>query len=122
MGKKSKDLSPEQKRKLKEKRGRKLRRTDMQAKSTRLTVLYHKIGKFKTQVEDMETQMRLMEDSMDEMLKRVELIMTLPVIMESVLLQEEEEEKKELAKGVLEECPTCGKRFKQLKRHRCKNG
>ena len=106
---KSKELSPEEKLKLFEKgRNRVSRRHNQAPKSATLNTVSRKAGANRSRIEDMEKEMEILKTELAIITKKVD-----DMIAKEAFPTPEPKPKKE-------KCPTCGKEFKDLSRHKCK--
>ncbi len=126
MQKKSKDMSIDEKRKLADKAGRRIRRKsgrNIEKKSASIRTLSIKMGRYLDELRKVQEENVLLKDAVDALLIDMGLLLALPTIEKEMIQKEEDDRLAEVAKkdhAGKEVCPTCGKKFKQLSRHKCK--
>ena len=104
---KRKEMSPEDKAKSSKKANRAQSRKNMAPKTTTQRLISIKAGRNRQRIEELESTVAILVAKIQN--------------LESIVIPPPPEPEPEVIKnGEKEACPTCGKLFKQLKKHKCK--
>ena len=115
---KRKEMSPEDKAKLFKKANRSQSRKNMAPKTTTQRLISIKAGRNRQRIEELESTVAILVAKIQNL---ESIVIPPPEPVEDKELPKAYKPIEGIEKKLLKEkCPTCGKEFKQLKRHKCK--